>query len=124
MVEMKKTLSRLVLDETLEVFVPFCYLVTFLTAYYGPNAFILGNIRNNYWDFVAVEDVGNTVAVGFQMFGIDVGITVFTALILNIFCKISLFDEFCKLMKTYWSWMAVRIALILFRVSLACFFIP
>ena len=123
MVEMKKTLSRLLLDETLEVFVPFCYLVTFLTAYYGPNAFILGNIRNNYWDFVAVEDVGKTIAVGFQMFGIDVGITVFTALILNIFCKISLFDEFCKLMKTYWSWMAVRIALILFRVSLANSFI-
>ena len=118
MVEIRKTLSRLVLDETLEIFVPFCYLVTFLSAYYGPNAFILGNIRNDYWDFVAVEDVGNVVAVGFQMFGIDVGITLFTAATLYAFCKISLFDEFCKLMKTYWSWMGIRIALILFRVRI------
>ena len=117
LLETRKTLSRLVLDETLEIFVPFCYLVTFLSAYYGPNAFILGNIRNDYWDFVAVKDFGNTFAVGLQMFGIDVGITFITGVILKIFCKISLFEQFCKLIKTYWSWMAIRISLILFRVS-------
>ena len=117
LLETRKTLSRLVLDETLEIFVPFCYLVTFLSAYYGPNAFILGNIRNDYWDFVAVKDFGNTFAVGLQMFGIDVGITFITGVIWKIFCKISLFEQFCKLIKTYWSWMAIRISLILFRVS-------
>ena len=61
----------LVLCEILEILVPLVYLSTFLIAYYGPNANILGNIRNEYWHYHAVDDVGRLMATVLQMFFID-----------------------------------------------------
>ena len=115
--ELREAVSGLVLGESIEIFVPFCYLITWLSAYYGPNASIMGNVQNNYWDFVAVEDAGVVVLVTMKMFVIDLGIALITGLILWIFCRINFLKEFCKLMKTYWSWIAIRLAALLFRVS-------
>merc|ERR1711944_329022 len=77
----------------------------------------MGNVRNNYWDFVAIEDAGVIVLVTMKMFVIDLGIAFITGVILWTFCRINLLKEFCKLMKTYWSWIAIRLAGLLFRVS-------
>lgn len=115
--EMSESIAGLILGESLEVFVPFSYLITFFSAYYGPNAYILGNIRNSYWEFKAVDDVGAVVIVTLKMLGIDFGICVVTGLILWIFCRINFFQEFCKIMKTYWAWFALRIAAMLVRVN-------
>ena len=35
-----------VLGQTIEVFVPLCYAVTFSLAYLGPNAGVLGNVSS------------------------------------------------------------------------------
>ena len=110
-------MKDLVLDGTIEVFVPICYLVTFLSAYYGPNAGVLGNIGNSYWQFEAIKDVADVVSLELQMTVIDFAIFVSTGIILWLLCRINLFNEFCKLMKTYWSWIGVRLAMMLFIVS-------
>ena len=114
---MKDLISDLVLDVSIEVFVPLCYLVTFLSAYYGPNADILGNIGNSYWKFEAVEGVTDVVSLELQMAAIDFAIFVATGIILWILCRINLIKELCKLMKTYWAWIGIRLAMILFIVS-------
>ena len=116
--ELKEALAGLVLGEALEIFVPFSYLIWFLSAYYGPNAFILGNIRNSYWDFKAVNDVVVVITVTLKMFSIDLGIGIVTALILWVFCRIDFLQEFCKLVKRYWALIALRIGSILIRVNL------
>ena len=116
--ELNDALAGLVLGESLEIFVPFSYLITFLSAYYGPNAFILGNIRNSYWEYSEVDDVVAAIIVTLKMFSIDLGIGIVTGLILFLFCRINFLQEFCKFLKTYWAWIALRIGAMLIRVSL------
>ena len=49
--KLKKSVQMLVLSESLEIVIPLSYLLCFLAAYYGPNADILGNIKNGYWQY-------------------------------------------------------------------------
>ena len=44
-------LKDLVLSETLEFIMPLAYLSCFIVAYYGPNADVLGNVKNGYWHY-------------------------------------------------------------------------
>ena len=71
---------------------------------FGPNASILGNIGNSYWNFVAIENVRDVISSTMQMAAIDFGILLATWLTLWIFCRINVFKEFCRLMKNWWSW--------------------
>ena len=47
----------LILGESLEIIIPIAYLICFVIAYFGPNAEILGNVRNDYWQFKSVDDI-------------------------------------------------------------------
>ena len=49
--KLKKSAQILVLSESLEIVIPLAYLLCFVIAYYGPNADILGNIKNGYWQY-------------------------------------------------------------------------
>ena len=49
--KLKKSVQMLVLSESLEIVIPLSYLLCFVAAYYGPNADILGNIKNGYWQY-------------------------------------------------------------------------
>ena len=46
-----KSVQILVLAESLEIVIPLAYLLCFVIAFYGPNADILGNIKNGYWQY-------------------------------------------------------------------------
>ena len=78
-------LQELVISEMVEFMVPVFYLFVFIAAYYGPNAKIIGNIGNSYWQFNAVKDVGKTIEFISMFFFID-SVASFYAL---IFCGIS-----------------------------------
>ena len=47
-------LQILVINEMVECMVPITYLLCFTVAYFGPNSDLIGNIRNNYWQYNAV----------------------------------------------------------------------
>ena len=49
--KLKTSVQILVLSECLEIVIPLAYLLCFVIAYYGPNADILGNIKNDYWQY-------------------------------------------------------------------------
>ena len=109
---------ELVLSETIDVVASSAYAITLAAAYYGPNATILGNIRNSYWTFKGIQDIEKTLTAVFQIAAIDLGIGTMCGLVLWNCCKINLLQEFCKLMKTYWLVIAVRIAIVMSRVNL------
>ena len=52
---MVETIQILLLTETVEVTAPIIYSVCFILAYYGPNAEVLGNIKNSYYHYNAVD---------------------------------------------------------------------
>ena len=49
--KLMKSVQILVLAESLEIVIPLAYLLCFVIAFYGPNADILGNIKNSYWQY-------------------------------------------------------------------------
>ena len=55
-------INVLVLTEVLEFVVPFGYLACFAANYFGPNAEILGHVKNDYWQFQTVEDINAAIA--------------------------------------------------------------
>ena len=103
-------LQTLVLSEMVELIVPFCYLVCFIMAYYGPNANIIGNILNSYWHFTAVEDIGQAMKCLCMFFFVDFLSLVICTIFLRCFCQIRLYKVYLVLQNEF-GW--------LFNVSLA-----
>ena len=64
-------LQALVLAEALEIIIPIAYLVCLLIAFYGPNAEILGNVKNNYWQFQSIDDITIPIKNILFLVGID-----------------------------------------------------
>ena len=114
----REELISLILAEILEILVPLSYIATFTTAYYGPNANILGNIRNDYWQYIPVDDPGKLVHAVFQMFLIDFSSAIVGGLLLWKFCSINFVKEICKVMKSHWLLVAIKLSNHLNVVSL------
>ena len=116
--EKEEQLLKLILIEILEVIVPFTYIVTVLIAYYGPNAELLGNIRNDYWQFEAIDDIGKVVLAVLLMFAIDLCSAVIAGIALWKQCQINFLLKACGAIKTYWTVIAVNLANYLNHVSI------
>ena len=116
-------LLKLILIETLEILIPLAYILTVLIAYYGPNAEIIGNIRNNYWQYESIDDIGTVVEAVSLMFAIDLCSAIIAGLLLWKMCSINILREFCRIMDEYWTIIAINIANYLNYVSTSSFFL-
>lgn len=101
--EIHDKIRDLVMSELIEVLVPLAYFSTFVMAYFGPNAAILGGIQNDYWDYEKVENLGRIIKVGMEMFLMDLSSSLICGGILYKFCKINVLQEFCKIIKQCWT---------------------
>jgi hypothetical protein len=98
----KDMIRSLVIIETIEILVPLAYSVCYATAYYGPNARIMGGVKNNYWHNKEVEDIKGNLLVLFKMAGIDGGGAIIIGILFEFMGKISMLGEYCNVMKEYW----------------------
>ena len=110
------TLNELALNERIEFVVPLLYFISFFTAYYGPNAELIGSIKNTLWHFTIVADVKKAASNMAILFGIDVCSAILCSLLLWCFCKISLFRAYTTIQKEFWLIMAVQEAYLLVEV--------
>ena len=111
-------LRRLILIEMLEVLVPITYVVTVLIAYYGPNADVLGNIRNDYWQYESIDNVGSVVLAVLLMFAIDLCSAVLSGIALWKLCSINFLYKTSEVLTAYWEVIAVNLANYLNYVSI------
>ena len=95
--------------EAVEAFIPLILGMTIPLAYYGPNAGILGGIRNDYWHFKKINDIAVVIAELGLMFSIDVFSFILICFLLYQFCNIDFFYEGFQFMKIYWPIMAIKI---------------
>ena len=96
-----EALKCLTLKEYLEVLIPAIYCVAFTIAYYGPNADILGNVRNDYWQFEKVENLlGKLNNIGI-FFAIDVCRGVLFVISLWNFCKLNMLIMFGQIIRRF-----------------------
>ena len=110
--------ALLALTEIVEVLAPMCYILTFLIAYHGPNATILGNIKNSYWSYSAVDDVAKVLSGAGLMFFFDTTFGVISGFLLWKFAKIQMLREYSMTLKNYWPILATRLAFNATKVSI------
>ena len=105
----RNAILTLVLAELCEGLAPLAYALSFSMAYYGPNAELLGNVKSEYWQYEAVEDVNWTFLVMLGLFLIDIVCLALSLSILWIFSKVNLFEEFCSVLQKHWYILAVKL---------------
>ena len=95
--EQIKLLQNLVVKEMVGFLVPIIFLSCFTVAYFGPNSELLGNVRNNYWNYRAVEDYGSYVGKVLMIFFIDVVGMILSSVVLWKTCRINLYRIYSAL---------------------------
>ena len=53
----ENAMEFLALREFFEILIPSVYCVTFVIAFYGPNAEVIGNVKNGYWQYLKVSAI-------------------------------------------------------------------
>ena len=107
--ENRKVILRLALAELCEGLVPLAYAISFSMAYYGPNAELIGNVKNDYWRFRIVEDIRPLFLVMSVLFSIDIVSFALNSIILWMCCKVNLLKEICSVLQQYWYILAVKL---------------
>ena len=102
------SLQILALNEKVVYIVPLTYFICFLFAYYGPNAMIIGNVKNTSWHFGMVRDISLPLYLMGLLFLIDLlSISLWTFLLRKI-CSISYIDGYMLIQKKVWLIMAIQ----------------
>ena len=85
----QEVLTTLMLNETLDLFTTIAYLASISIAYYGPNAGIIGNVQNSYWQYDAIDSFPNYLKGMSYSILVDVSCGVVTLIALKYFCNIN-----------------------------------
>ena len=113
----QENLEELVLTERIASVIPFTYLLTFLMAYYGPNAEILGNIKLTIWQYQGVTDIEGYIKNLCLLLVIDFSSFVTNGIVLWTMCKINVFKVLKKVQQQFWLIMAIQEAFLFFEVK-------
>ena len=98
----------LALDEFLTILIPGIYCLSFSAAYYGPNADIIGNVKNDYWRFTKVDDLGRKLNLIFIFFVIDAIRGTLFGLVLWILYRLNLYAAYCYTIHRYGMYILFR----------------
>ena len=108
----------LALNEKVVYIVPLAYCICFLLAYYGPNAMIIGNVKNTSWHFGMVENISEPLYMMLALFFIDLISILLWTYLLQHFCSIRYLDGYLYIQKKMWLVMAIQEAYALNEVRI------
>ena len=77
------------------------YLASLVVIYNGPNAEVMGNIKNSYFDFAEITNLENTVRSILLIVAIESATSLATVAILHFKCRINPVLVFLHLVKEY-----------------------
>ena len=89
----------LIMNETVEFIMPIIYSICLLVAYVGPNAHLIGNVKSDWWQYVAIDDINITYFWIAIMFLVDVASTVITTSALKIWGKMNIVKACIQMQK-------------------------
>ena len=92
-------MCTMIINETVEFIMPIIYSICLLMAYFGPNAEVIGNVKNGLWQFVAIEDINVTYFWLAVMFLVDVGSTIITTGALQIWGNLNVIKSCIQMQK-------------------------
>ena len=94
-------LQDLAIAELTEFHAPLSLIITISSAFFGPNASILGNISNDYWQYEAIEDINGYLSSLGLFFSIEFSCAIVTTIILWFACRINLCKAFVELQEEF-----------------------
>ena len=98
----KEAITKLILAEIVEGTVPLAYMIGFAMAYFGPNAYLTGNVLSDVWAYKQVEDITRLFQIQLLLFGVDSLCVLLNHIILFKFGNVNLIRELCKIYDDYW----------------------
>ena len=110
-------LQELILNEMIEFMVPLVYCLVFSTAYFGPNAGLIGNVGNDYFHYNKVENFEDTIKNISIFFSVDVFSLLTNASILWVMARINVYKAICIYLKEYGIVFTINLSFILYTVS-------
>ena len=117
-------IQLLVIGETLEILIPLAYLICFVSAYYGPNAEVLGHVKNGYWQFKATDNIMGSINNLLIFVIVDGAVLILVSIFLYCGCNINVFHVYIHLMKEYGQIFSIHIAYLMAQlfcdISVAC----
>lgn len=111
------SVQALIIKEILQILIPLSYSLILCLSYYGPNAEMIGNMKNEYWQFHKIEDISSPLKKIAILVIVDWMLLFFSALILWKCCKILLINEYARIMEIYWKPITFYISTTLLMVS-------
>ena len=75
--------------------------MTIVLAFFGPNAAVLGNISDDYWQYEAIDDINGYLSSLGLFFSIEFSCAIVTAIILWFACRINLCKAFVALQEEF-----------------------
>ena len=105
-----------VLNETIEVLVPFAFIVSYIIVFYGPNHDVMGNIGCDYWTFQKVDDLNTFLMPVLLMALVDCSSVLISGVPLWKYCRINIVREYCSVIQRYWALLGLLGAALLLSV--------
>ena len=110
-------LQDIVINELVEFQGPLSFMLTFVGTFYGPSSHMFGNVSNEYWDFVIVENINQKIRKWLMYYLAD-----FSSIIINSICvmyafKINLLKAFEALQQEFWLAFSIMLGSQLIQVS-------
>jgi hypothetical protein len=114
----KEMIRSLITVEIIEILIPLAYSMSYVTAFYGPNARLMAGVKNNYWHNTEVIDIKGQLRALFKIAGIDACGAIIIGIFLEIMCEINIFHEYCNVMEKNWITLSFRIGGLMFHVRI------
>ena len=94
-------LEELSIAELVEFHSPITVTLVFSLAFYTPVGSLIGNVRNDYWSFEAVDDINDALTNMVLFFFVDLASTVVTYVVLRIYCNINCLKFIASIQKEF-----------------------
>ena len=114
--EMFNLLFSLTINELVEAVIPFTFLACFLSAFYGPNAEVIGGVKSTHFHYEPISDIRGFVQNMVLFLMVDICSVTFVGLILWGFCKINLIQSYMTIIREFWSIITVATAFSVYAV--------
>ena len=95
-------IAKLIASEIIEALCPAQYALGLIMAYYGPNGYLLGNILNDWWHYVKIDDISNVLKTLLLLFLIDVANVLTSAAFFQICGNVYFNKEISKVLNANW----------------------
>ena len=108
------------INESVEFIMPITYCACYLIAYFGPNAELMGNVKNDSWQYTSVdtiEELNDVLFWNFMMFIVDLGSTILTIFLLFRYSKINILRMYIQMQDQMWYMLAIQQGYIVSEVS-------